>query len=204
MRKIDHHDPGPVAQMILEKTKIQGPVPPGIGRPGNDLRPDAPGHFPQRLVTRNMNNDLVARLQGGIHEIEDGLFGPGMDQDLLWMERLVEGGDLFPEFRAALGFGVAKPERGEAIPGARFQLEQVLHRKAFTVGGAQQMWRREFMPGKIAFELKRCEFHVLPQKRFNSICRGEPCVRPGYVRPGYVRLGCVRPIGNEPPWISAS
>ena len=89
----------------------------------------------------------------GVGEAEDRLLRAGEDQDVVGLEAVVQRGDLAPEERMAgrlrVAEGQAVPQAARLVVGER---EELGHRVALDVGGAQQVLDRELPAGEIALE----------------------------------------------------
>jgi hypothetical protein len=46
-----------------------------------------------------MDHHVISRLKGHIHKVEDGLLRPGMNQDILGRDVIIQAGDGFSKLR---------------------------------------------------------------------------------------------------------
>ena len=102
---------------------------------------------------------MASRLEGGIHEAEDGLLGARVHQHTVRLDAVVQPGDLGAQDGVAGRFGIAEPELAERRLGARFERQQRLDRQRLAVRGAQQVGCAELVRGEEAFEREGRDFH---------------------------------------------
>jgi hypothetical protein len=108
-----------------------------------------------------MYDNMISGFHGDVDEIENGLFGAGVNEDILRQEIAVELGDLGSQPVISPRIRVAKPNIRKALFRTFLQCDQFSYRKAITVRGTQNVWRGELLVGEKAFKAKRFKFHSL-------------------------------------------
>ena len=122
--------------------------------PERHLTAQRHGQLVQRLVAGEGADHVIAWVEQGVHEEEDGLLRCG-DEDRVAAHRLVEAGHLRPQLRSPLRLRVSQPQTvppGEEIGVGEGQ--QFLQRQPLAVGGREQMAGRELGPGEEPLECK--------------------------------------------------
>ena len=118
-----------------------------------DVGSASPTDLIQALVPRPRDDGVVAGSEDDVGETEDRLLRAAEDEDLLGRDPLIERGDLGPQERMTAGLRIAEPEVApEALRLLVCELEQVRHRVALDVRGAEKVLDGELPASKIAFE----------------------------------------------------
>ncbi len=133
VRRVDDNGFGVGPHQMTKFIQIERPAVFVARPPRTDVTADALRHFPQGLVARRMDDDVVAFIQRGVHEKEDSFLRTGVDEYLFRLDRFVEFGNLFSQSGASLRFGISEPGLLEFPGGACFQREQVRDGHGFTV-----------------------------------------------------------------------
>ena len=92
-------------------------------------------------------------------EEEDGFLGGGNDDELIWMDCGVDGGEDFAEPGSAGGFGVAAPVLEEGVVGAGFEGEKFFDGEGFGVGGGEKKFGGKFVFAHVFFDAKGSNLH---------------------------------------------
>jgi hypothetical protein len=139
-----------------------------IQRPAVDLAQLVEGHvgtgrtsdFVEALIARPGHDGVKAGAEHHVEQAEDGLLGAAEDEHLVGRDRLVEVGDLAAQERVAGRLRVA--ERQTVPEGPRLlvgELQELRHRVALDVRGAEQVLDRELPAGEVAFQGEVFDVH---------------------------------------------
>ncbi len=157
--KIDHHGPRGRRDLVLQPIGIQRPPLAGPAFPAGHPAAHGLGHRGQRLVARRLDDQVVARLQGGVHEDKDRLLGAGENQDVIGADAIVQAGDLAAQGRVAARLGVAQAQGPESFLGPGLHGQQFAQGKGFAVRGAKVGARAELMAGEKTLQGERDDPH---------------------------------------------
>ena len=153
VRQVDDDQAGRRGQLPPEEVEIDRPVVRLVELVQRDVDAVRPGDLVQALVAGPGDDGVVARPDEHVHQAEDRLLGPGKREHLGRVDRLVQRGDLTAQEWMTGRFGVAEPE---AVPQRTAlvvrQVEQLAHRVALDVRGAQQVPGVELPAGEVPLE----------------------------------------------------
>ena len=124
--EVEHTRLGPQQRLqrfdVVRPAVLEAPVPTA------DLGAGAARQLQPRLVTRRLDDGVVAGVKQRVVEQEDPLLGAGDDDHLVRVDALVHRGDRLAELRRAGRLGVATPRLKQPRVGVGLELEQVRDR----------------------------------------------------------------------------
>ena len=160
VRRVDDDQPRRRPETRTQPLDIDRPAVGRVELVQGDVGADRPGDFVQALVARPGHDRVVARPEHHVGQAEDALLGAGEHEDLVRLDPVVERGDLPAQERMSGRLGVAESETGPQ--GARLvvgQGQQLGHRVALDVRGAQQVVDGELPAGEVPLELELGDPH---------------------------------------------
>jgi hypothetical protein len=151
VRGVDHEHARPGLEQRVEVAEVHAPAAAVLDEgPGHDLGASPRGDVGQRLVTRGLDDDAVAGLDGGEGREEDALLGDH-DQDVLGGD-IAQRRDALAQRRIALRLGVAEAQVQELACGHAGELQELLDRERLAIGGREEVGGAEFPARKGPFE----------------------------------------------------
>src|ERR1700694_3755966 len=125
-----------------------------------DLRAGAAGNLEAALITRSLDDHMIAWPEECVIKHENGFFGSGQDENIGGLDLLVDGGNRFPQFGGAGRFGVPAPVFEQALVGSRLEVEEILDGAGLGVRTAEQIPGGEFVLAEIVFDSKGLDLHA--------------------------------------------
>lgn len=96
----------------FESRQVVGPAVFGLAAPFTDGSPGAFGNSQRAFVAGSFDDGVVLRGEQRVIEEEDGFFGGGDNDELIWANGFIDGDEGFAEPGGPRRFGVAAPVRG--------------------------------------------------------------------------------------------
>ena len=153
MRRVEYDQPCLGNEETRQCGGVEGPTTthfpqgPGVHGATEGLR-----YLGERLVAGCVDDYVVAGREDGEAEIEDRLLGPGVHDDRLGIQTLVQPRQPGAEFGRPAGLGVAEPVVQVARFRPRLQGEEFACRHGLAVGAGEQKAGAELVLGEIALE----------------------------------------------------
>ena len=161
VRRVHDDEPGRGRDLPAQEVEIERPAGVLAQLVQGHVRAGRPGDLVQALVARPRDDGVVARPQQHVDQTEDRLLGPGEDEDVVGREAVVQGGDLATQQRMTARLRVAQGQAVPQGPGLVVgQGEQLAHRVALHVRGAQQVLDGELPAGEVALQGEVGDAHL--------------------------------------------
>src|SRR6266498_361637 len=125
MRRVNDDSSGICPHELAELIEIKCPVVFLTRPPGADITPGSAGNLRQGLISGRMDNHMIALLKRGKHKQEDRFFRARVDENIVWLDRLIEFADLRTQCGASRRFSVAQPNLLKFLRGIRLKGKQV-------------------------------------------------------------------------------
>lgn len=114
VRKVDDDHARVRSHRSRDSIDIERPIA-RIERNERHVRTDRPRHLVQRLIRRPDDHRVIAGREHRVQREEHALLGAGKRDDVVRVEALVQGRDLFAQRREAERFGVPESEPFPAL-----------------------------------------------------------------------------------------